>query len=122
MKSEQTELKEANTLLVNKNTELDDFAYTVSHDLKNPINIIKGFLNLIKDDPGLFEGYFNRIINQCDFMLSFISNLLQLSRAGKIIDQEKEINLENLIKMIVVVSKPPELKLNLKFNSSNTGD
>ena len=91
--------------LVEKNRELNDFVYMVSHDLKNPLNIIKGFLNAIRDNPDLFQKYYKRIINQANILSDFINNLLKLSRAGKVIGEKVQINLETLLSQIFCVTR-----------------
>jgi two-component system, sensor histidine kinase and response regulator len=42
------ELQEKNIELEKHNAELDAFAHTVAHDLKNPLNVIMGYLQLIE--------------------------------------------------------------------------
>ena len=83
--------------LLEKNRELIDFTHRVSHDLKNPINIIRGYAMALKEEPGLLEEYFNRIIVQTDKMSQFIDKLLSLSKAGKIIGEKKPISIDSLI-------------------------
>ncbi len=92
------------------NKELEDFSYTVSHDLKNPLNFIKGYLLYIKEEPALFNSLFNKIIERIDSSLYFINHLLTLSRAGKIIQEIETIPLSSLIRIIFD---------NIKITSSN---
>lgn len=46
----QAELQKLNEDLVAANQELDSFAHTVSHDLRSPLNIILGYLQVIMED------------------------------------------------------------------------
>ncbi len=116
-----TERKNMEQELINKNKELNDFTYRVSHDLKSPINLIKGFVMEIRDDPSLFCKYFKRIIEQADDLLNFINSLLKLSRAGRVIGYKESIDMEILIKKLFFPAKPPDLKaeltLDLRLNS-----
>ena len=89
--------KEMESILLRKNRELNDFAHTVSHDLKNPLFIIMGFLNIIKDNPLLFDTHFDKIINKLKELMCFVDNLLSLSRAGKIIDKKEKIDFSDLL-------------------------
>ncbi len=82
--------------LVSRNRELMDFAYRVSHDLKSPLNVIRGFISVIEEEPDLFQEYFSRIKESADQMADFIDRLLQLSRAGRVIEQFQPIQLEVL--------------------------
>jgi len=46
----QAELQKLNEDLVAANHELDSFAHTVSHDLRSPLNLILGYLQVIMED------------------------------------------------------------------------
>ena len=45
-----TARKEAEEALRESNAELDAFAHTVAHDLKNPLSVLVGFSNLLESD------------------------------------------------------------------------
>ena len=84
-----------------QNAELERFTYTVSHDLRNPLVTIKGFLGAIERD--LSEGRqdriqhdFQRIAKAADKMEALLSQLLELSRVGRIINPPEDINLLEL--------------------------
>jgi signal transduction histidine kinase len=49
-KSAQQTLQDTNAELIKRNTELDSFVYSVSHDLRAPIASILGLINLAKKD------------------------------------------------------------------------
>lgn len=89
--------KKMETQLIGKNRELNDFAYRVSHDLKNPLFVLRGFMNVIKDEPEFFNDYFPKISEKLDYLLLFIDNLLNLSRVGKIINKKERIDLKVLL-------------------------
>ena len=105
--------------LLNKNRELNDFAYMVSHDLKNPINLIIGFLTAIKDDPSIFNQYFYRVLGISNEMLNFIEKLLKLSKAGTVTDKLEEIEFESLIEEIYREFKSSEMPSRLEVNCSH---
>jgi len=44
-----------------RNRDLNEFTYMVSHDLKNPINTIKGMIGLIQAEPSIRD---NRVLEQ----------------------------------------------------------
>lgn len=71
-----------------KNKELEDYTYTVSHDLKAPLVTIQGFSDLLAqnynqalDDKG--RHYIDRINQGSERLNVLISDLLELSRAGR---------------------------------------
>ena len=43
-----------------KNTELERFTYTVSHDLKSPLVTVKGFLGLLQQDLAVSRNHLTR--------------------------------------------------------------
>jgi PAS domain S-box-containing protein len=72
-----------------KNQEMEQFVYTVSHDLKSPLVTSTGFLGFLKED---FEAQrydklpdsIRRLEDANGRMSQLIDDLLQLSRAGRI--------------------------------------
>ena len=89
LKKELAERKKLISELEANNAELERFAYTVSHDLRNPLVTIKGFLGMLQKD--LQDGRqdrittdFRRISKAADKMHALLSDLLQLSRIGRV--------------------------------------
>ena len=79
-----------NHKLQNKNKEMEQFIYTVSHDLKSPLVTINGFSNLLKKELAdtLTEKQahrLNRISENVEKMEDLLTDLLDLS---KIVQQE----------------------------------
>ncbi len=71
-----------------KNTELERFTYTVSHDLKSPLLTIKAFLGLARKDMAAgnqerLEHDFERVTAAADKMGILLEDLLRLSSAGR---------------------------------------
>jgi PAS domain S-box-containing protein len=82
--------------LGNKNTELDHFTYTVSHDLKSPLFTIRGFLGLLekdmqKNDDVQVQADIHRISAAAEKMELLITTLLELSRSGKSVDTPVQV-------------------------------
>jgi nitrogen-specific signal transduction histidine kinase/ligand-binding sensor protein len=85
-----TDRKRMETELQNKNRELENYTYTVSHDLKSPLITIRGFAGAIASDLAAGRGDrvekdLNRICNAADKMMTLLDDLLQLSRIGRVI-------------------------------------
>jgi len=98
----QSELVRNNDLLEKQVAELEQFTYTISHDLKGPIVTIRGFLGLLEHDiqENRLEQInkdFNRIREAAAKMQSLISDLLEFSKTGKILNSIEEIPLNDLI-------------------------
>jgi len=49
-KHAEEEIRRVNEELKHKNAEMEQFVYTVSHDLKSPLVTCKGFVGLLKED------------------------------------------------------------------------
>jgi signal transduction histidine kinase len=101
LKKELAERKKLISELEANNAELERFAYTVSHDLRNPLVTIKGFLGMLQKD--LRDGRqdritsdFQRISNAADKMHTLLSDLLQLSRIGRVVNPFNEVDLIKL--------------------------
>lgn len=95
-----TQRKEAERELLDKNKELDDFTHIVSHDLKGELNLILNYLELIKDNPEDMKEYCERPLAIGTRLMNFIDNLLSLSRAGKVLGEKVDVNVEEEVRQI----------------------
>jgi signal transduction histidine kinase len=69
-----------------KNAELEAFAGRAAHDLRSPMNPIRGYTDLILEAPGLSEnvaGMAQRIRRAVDRMTRVVDDMLALSTAGR---------------------------------------
>jgi signal transduction histidine kinase len=84
--------------LEEKIERLDRFASIVSHDLKNPLSIIKGHVTLAREngDPE----HFDAIEDATDRMDEMLSELLQLTREGHLVGERTDIELEPLAREV----------------------
>ena len=87
--------------LEEKNTELERFTYTVSHELKSPLVTVSGFLGLLKKD--LAAGNAKRIDEDMDKIADAIrtmsrqlEDLLELSRVGLTANPARSFSLADL--------------------------
>ncbi len=85
-----------------KNHELENFTYTVSHDLKSPLITIRTFSDFIKES--LMEGKSNealedlqRIQEASMKMQQMLDGLLELSRIGRKLNMLSEVNIEEIL-------------------------
>jgi signal transduction histidine kinase len=89
--------------LERKNSELERFTYTVSHDLKAPLVTIRGFLGLLEKDvlsanPERIKTDIERITDSTDKMQTLLNDLLELSRAGRLVNTLEPIPFETVSK------------------------
>ena len=97
-----TERKQAEQELQSKNSELERFTYTVSHDLKSPLITILSYVGMIKKDldTGNYvraEGDLNRIEGAAVKMKELLSGLLELSRVGRMMSEASPIDMNRLV-------------------------
>ena len=98
LQNELTERQKLISELEANNAELERFTYTVSHDLRNPLVTIKGFVGMLQKDleagrKDRISSDFRRIANAADKMDELLSDLLELSRIGRIINPPEEVDL-----------------------------
>jgi PAS domain S-box-containing protein len=89
----------ANEELSSKNRELDEFVYVVSHDLQEPLRSLTSFSGFLADeyaDRLEAEGqeYVRYVVDASRRMRAMIQGLLKLSRAGKVLGEFAEVDLD----------------------------
>ncbi|MFX0172611.1 MAG: histidine kinase dimerization/phospho-acceptor domain-containing protein [Candidatus Hodarchaeota archaeon] len=88
--------------LKQKNIEMEEFVYTISHDLKAPLISIQGFITTLREDyyEQLSDNarfYVDRISNNTMQIESMIKEILEYSRIGRITQEKKHLNLRKII-------------------------
>ncbi len=102
----QAQLEASNENLVAANHELEAFSYTVSHDLRNPLNVISGYTQLLQQDySSLLDAeaieFLDRIYTATFTMAKLIDDLLQFSRSGRAEIKSEPIDLSEMVRNIV---------------------
>ncbi|TWT98356.1 Phytochrome-like protein cph1 [Stieleria varia] len=104
--AQNAEMASLNSALVDKSQEMEQFVYTVSHDLKSPLVSCKGLLGLLKEDLE-DEAYddvidsANRLEAATDQLSRIIDDLLELSRIGRKPLELVEVNVHALMTQLV---------------------
>jgi len=92
--------------LEERNAELEQFAYTVSHDLKSPLVTIQGFVGTLKKSAlegnvSRLEEDTERIRKAADQMKQLLDALLELSRIGRIANPPEDVQMGDLAREVV---------------------
>lgn len=90
-----TERVAAQHALERQNERLEEFAGIVSHDLKTPLTVINGSIELA-DKTGEQQHY-DRARTAVDRMQTLIEDLLSLARDGKPVDDPESVSLEETV-------------------------
>jgi signal transduction histidine kinase len=98
-KETEEKLVQTNKELSKRNTELDNFVYSVSHDLRAPIASVLGLINLaLKDkDASMKNVYLEKINSSALQQDNFIKEILDQSRNSRLEVKKEEIFFEPLI-------------------------
>jgi signal transduction histidine kinase len=116
LQEQKMALEEANNLLEKRNEELDAFSHTVAHDLKNPLTIVVGYAEVVRDD----------MLEAEDFRwLEYINQVISAGRRGNVIIQEllllaavrkEDIELEPLDMGVIVAQALERLSHHIETN------
>jgi len=111
----ENKLLTTNKELIKRNAELDNFVYSVSHDLRAPIASVLGLINLAKrdKDPSMKNTYLDKINNSALQQDNFIKEILDQSRNSRLEIKREEILFQPLI---------DETFNQLKFATSTGGE
>jgi PAS domain S-box-containing protein len=90
-------------LLQTANEKLNAFSHSVSHDLREPLRHITGFVNLMQDDDGSVQSEANQrqlasITKATKRMMDLINDLLAFSRAEQSEVHKTEVDLDQLVR------------------------
>lgn len=98
-KEAEQKIVRTNQELSKRNTELDNFVYSVSHDLRAPIASVLGLINLAKKDKdkSMKDMYLEMINKSALQQDDFIKEILDQSRNSRLEVKREEILFEPLI-------------------------
>lgn len=92
--------------LINKNTELESFAYVASHDLQEPLRMVSGFIKLfekkyenIVDETG--KKYIQFAVDGAERMKTLINNLLKYALIAKVPETVTDVDMNAVVKEVL---------------------
>lgn len=92
--------------LARSNSELEEFAYVVSHDLRAPLRAMKNYGLFLQEDctDQLDEfglDYVAGIIESAQHMDQLVLDLLEYSRIGRMTDKLEQVNINELLERVI---------------------
>ena len=86
-----TKFKEREEALRRQNERLDDFAGIVSHDLRNPLNVAQGRVDLARTETG--NDHLDAASDALDRMETIVEHTLALAREGRSVGETEPVSI-----------------------------
>jgi PAS domain S-box-containing protein len=110
--------------LSKSNAELEQFAYAASHDLQEPLRMVSSFLTQLEnkygetlDDRG--KQYIHFAVDGAKRMRQIILDLLEFSRVGRVNNEVDTVDINNLVKEVMILCKRQIDEKNAVVNLKN---
>jgi PAS domain S-box-containing protein len=104
------ELERRAAELERSNNDLEQFAYVASHDLSEPLHVIRGFAELLEEHPGTVDGtgrrYVANVLAGVERMQTLIDDLLAYSRVGRATLVREPVDTARLVAEVVEMLRP----------------
>lgn len=116
-KVREEEIKEKNQLLEQTNAELDRFVYSVSHDLRAPLNSIQGLINIgdTTDDTQELKQLLGMMKNRVKKLYTFIDEIISFARNTRTEVIKQSVNIRELVSEIFENTQYRELSADIDF-------
>lgn len=104
------EILRLNKSLKESNRELQHFAYTLSHDLKEPLRMVRSFMNLLEKNYGQnlddkAKEYIHFAVDGAERMNSLITDLLEYSRIGRQNNTYEKTDLNKILQKVLELNE-----------------
>ncbi|WP_424007585.1 GAF domain-containing sensor histidine kinase [Haloferax denitrificans] len=104
-----TERKTRESELERQNERLEEFANIVSHDLRNPLSVARGNLDLARETGD--ESRFDTAERALEQMEQLIDDLLSLARRGQLVDETERVDLPAVAKQAWATTETADAEL-----------
>jgi PAS domain S-box-containing protein len=91
MYTDITDRKERERELERQNDRLEEFASIVSHDLRNPLNVARGYVELAAETKS--DEHFERVDDALERMHDIVEDVLTLARHGRSLESTERVSL-----------------------------
>jgi signal transduction histidine kinase len=95
LEEQKARLQEQKAVLERQNDRLDKFASVISHDLRNPLNMARGYLDVARETDD--ESQFEKVEQAHIRMETMIEELLTLARTDTAIEETESVTLSSLV-------------------------
>ncbi|WP_255167405.1 sensor histidine kinase [Natrononativus amylolyticus] len=89
-------LKRRERELERKNARLEEFANVVAHDVRNPLTVAKGYLEIEREREGAASRHLDGIEHGLERVTEIVENLLVLARAGERIGTTERVEIDRI--------------------------
>lgn len=90
------EVEQKKKELQDQNKKLEEFAGVITHDLRNPLNVIQGHTEILKEQVVEENIHLNEIESTATEMEQLTDELLELSRVGNAIQSKSNVDIAEL--------------------------
>jgi signal transduction histidine kinase len=106
--------------LERQNERLEEFTSVVSHDLRNPLQVADGRLELVRDE--CESDHIDDVAQALDRMDALIEDMLTLAREGNQVDETELIGLANVVKSSWQTANTEQAVLEIETSQSVEAD
>ncbi len=78
-----------------QNQRLEEFASVISHDLRNPLSVADGYLDLAREDGD--PAHLERVADAVDRMDALVEDVLALARQGRTVTETATVRLDRVV-------------------------
>lgn len=105
-----------------KNDRLEEVVGTISHDLRNPLNVAMGQLEIYREDDDNDSEYLETVANSLERMETLIDEVLTLADEGYVVENRTKLELEPLAKRAWSNVHSPDATLEVGTTTGIFGD